>query len=218
MRLPDLSILSRIDMPTLIARMGSEFEWVGDQRYFGIVKKDAPYEKDMLGEGPTLLTSALPFHVQKWLPRGLVRGMADYFDHVDKQGLMVPTSEETYQVKRRVLRSDPFADLLMHQYTRLVSALLHKNLRPSYSFMSRYLKGSALGVHTDVPSCPVNVSLQIARNGSTSREAWPLFVAEEGPDPAVVHEFHMEDGDAVIYLGTKQPHWRPIMPVQYEVR
>lgn len=144
-----------------------------------------------------------------------VRGLQFYFDWLDTRGRFVYKEEPAYRIKRKVINSDPLSMYLLRQYLPFVSQYLKQDLVPSYSILCRYTEGSCLDVHTDVAGCDVNVTVQVGRRFSQHDPRvhhWPLCIMGTGPDPVAKDEVNLRDGDAVIYYGTRNPHWRPMMP------
>lgn len=152
-----------------------------------------------------------PTAIRDFMSMAHVQGLLKYERRLAQLGLMGHTEEAAYNVKRTAANNDPLCNFLMRQYLPCVQELVGKKLRESYSFLSHYLDGSALDKHTDVPRCPVNVSIHL---GSSPPDIeWPLYIQTE---PNMIHEYHLNPGDAVIYFGTKQPHWRYRMPAGTE--
>jgi alkylated DNA repair dioxygenase AlkB len=98
----------------------------------------------------------------------------------------------------------------LHQATeRLVQYIVGEPLKTSYSFSSAYEAGSSLPPHTDRPQCVHNMSVML---GSEPRDVnlseWPLWIKRPGRD----HRVMLDQGDAVLYSGTRDLHWRDVMP------
>jgi len=162
-------------------------------------------------EEPTLVRTKdhadEPSFVLNFMSRAHVQGLLLYERGLHRRGLMQPTEEAAHGVRRLAAYNDPLCNYLMRQYMPIVQDIVGKPLRESYSFLSHYQAGSALYKHTDVPRCPVNVSIHL---GSTPPNVnWPLYVQTA---PSNIHTYHLHPGHAVIYYGTKQPHWRDRMP------
>jgi len=69
-------------------------------------------------------------------------------------------------------------------------------LFPTYSYWRYYVYGGSLYKHTDRPSCEISVTACIKKYDN-----WPIIV--EGKS------FELNEGDAVLYAGCDQKHWRP---------
>ena len=98
---------------------------------------------------------------------------------------------------------------LFHQLSeKLVQSIVPEKIKTSYSFTSAYESGSTLPAHTDRPQCVYNISMMLASQPRTSLSGWPLFIKHYD----VVNSVPLEPGDAVIYSGTNDLHWRDKMP------
>ena len=69
-------------------------------------------------------------------------------------------------------------------------------LFPTYSYWRYYVYGGTLSKHTDRPACEISVTACIKKY-----DKWPIIVEEKS--------FELEEGDAVLYAGCEQEHWRP---------
>ena len=69
-------------------------------------------------------------------------------------------------------------------------------LFPTYSFWRYYVFGGMLKKHSDRPSCEISVTACIKKEDN-----WPIVI--EGTS------FELEEGDAILYAGCEQKHWRP---------
>lgn len=92
-----------------------------------------------------------------------------------------------------------------------VEAVVDAKLIPSYSYWRIYQHGAVLKEHRDRAACEIGVSVAI--DVEPRRLIWPLCVRDkEGREQAVA----LKPGDALIYLGTQLPRWRP--PFEGEVQ
>ena len=82
--------------------------------------------------------------------------------------------------------------------TKLPVVEKESNLKlfPTYAYWRYYVFGGKLRKHYDRPSCEVSVSVCVKKYDN-----WPIVV--EGSF------FELEEGDAVLYDGCEQQHWRP---------
>ena len=92
---------------------------------------------------------------------------------------------------------DPLLTLL----TPKVSEILELDIVPTYYYQRTYLKGAAMSHHTDRPSCQRSVTLNLGYS-----HQWPIYIVnrETGKDT----EFQAEPGDALLYMGCSQGHYR----------
>lgn len=81
-----------------------------------------------------------------------------------------------------------------------VEAVAGADLLPTYGYGRLYHAGDALARHTDRDAAEVVVSVHLGHRGAAPP---PIWLA--APDPLAVHQ---EPGDAVVFHGTRVPHWR----------
>jgi len=93
-----------------------------------------------------------------------------------------------------------YDDFLMNVLLNIKLPLVEKesNLKlfPTYTYWRYYVFGGSLAKHNDRPSCEISVTACIKKYDN-----WPIIV--EGT------KFELEEGDAVLYAGCDQEHWRP---------
>ena len=93
-----------------------------------------------------------------------------------------------------------YRDILMTTFleTKLLTVEKHSALKlfPTYAYWRYYVFGATLARHTDRPSCEISVTACIKKYDN-----WPIVI--EGTS------FELEEGDAVLYNGCDQKHWRP---------
>ena len=92
--------------------------------------------------------------------------------------------------------SDPLMTSFLETKLPLVEKESNLNLFPTYAYWRYYILGATLDKHTDRPACEVSVTACIKKYDN-----WPIII--EGT------EFELEEGDAVLYAGCDQEHWRP---------
>ena len=106
---------------------------------------------------------------------------------------------------RWVLHNDPAARTLHSPLTPLVSRLAGEPLKPSFTYLIKYLEGATLERHRDREQCAVTAVLQVdfdpAPAGATP---WPLiFVTPDGPKDVL-----LACGDLIVFRGTAIEHYR----------
>jgi len=93
-----------------------------------------------------------------------------------------------------------YEDSLMTTLLNTKLPIVEKNCKlklfPTYAYWRYYVYGGRLIKHTDRPSCEVSVTVCIKKY-----DDWPIIV--EGK------KFELNEGDAVLYNGVLQKHWRP---------
>jgi len=82
--------------------------------------------------------------------------------------------------------------------TKLSVVEKQSNLKlfPTYAYWRYYVFGAKLKKHIDRPACEISITCCIKKY-----DDWPIIV--EGTS------FKLEEGDAVLYAGCEQKHWRP---------
>jgi len=91
---------------------------------------------------------------------------------------------------------DPLMLALLDVKLPLIEKESNLKIFPTFTYWRYYVFGGLLTKHTDRPSCEISVTACIKKYDN-----WPIIV--EGT------EFELEEGDAVLYAGCDQEHWRP---------
>ena len=102
----------------------------------------------------------------------------------------------------RVLYGDPAFDTLMACSTQSVEQIVGKKLIPQYTYARIYNNGSVLKRHLDRAECEYSVTLCL---GGRYDKQWPIWLKDYDGNE---HEVPLDEGDCVIYSGTKLEHWR----------
>lgn len=110
-----------------------------------------------------------------------------------------PSSFSTYNYT-------PFLELLCEK-TPEISSAIGETVLPTYSYARIYKNGSELLRHVDRDAC--EISLTVHLHGDSS---WPIWI--ETPDGDQV-SVDLKPGEAMVYLGTKAPHWRDSYEGEY---
>jgi hypothetical protein len=119
---------------------------------------------------------------------------------------------ENKYVQREPIEGDAFSDTcqmyadppfenVLHYLKPKVEEAYGKELVPTYSFWRRYFKGQDCPPHKDRPSCQVSITLNLGGDGGSD---WAIYVEDK--------KFELEIGQAVIYKGCEQEHWRHELP------
>jgi len=77
------------------------------------------------------------------------------------------------QSKRFKTRNDPIARVLHYELLPLIEKITGEKLKPTYTYLSCYIKGSDLPQHTDNPDCWRTVSYLIDKPNGTN---WDIYV------------------------------------------
>jgi len=105
-----------------------------------------------------------------------------------------------------VWTDESFTDVLLMQKKDLMEKETGLKLFPTYAFTRFYTYNAELKNHTDRPSCEISVSAM----WDSDNTKWPLYI--EGKP------IEMNRGDAVIYLGCEDKHWRKNFTGDYHIQ
>lgn len=108
---------------------------------------------------------------------------------------------------RKWVYKDPVMTYLQHLFAESFSQIVGEPVQPTYPYLTIYQPGAVLERHTDRQACRWNVSLMLDDTDDDSR-TWPLYL--EVGDEVIVAD--LVPGDALIYRGTAEHHWRDPMP------
>lgn len=112
-------------------------------------------------------------------------------------------------IKRTSCNNMPLMRLIHQATEQLVNSLAGEPIKTSYSFTSAYETGTCLPAHTDRPQCVYNVSLMLGSNPTNADLGqWPIMVTHDQQ----TYTFDLRHGDAVLYSGVRDLHWRDWMP------
>ena len=92
--------------------------------------------------------------------------------------------------------SDPLMTALLDTKLPLVEKESNLQLFQTYAYWRYYVFGATLKKHTDRPACEISVTACIKKYDN-----WPIVVEDTS--------FELEEGDAILYAGRDQEHWRP---------
>ena len=92
---------------------------------------------------------------------------------------------------------DPLLTLL----TPKMNEMLDLDLVPTYYYQRTYLRGGAMSHHTDRPSCQRSVTMNLGYS-----HQWPIYIVNR--ETGKHTEFQAEPGDALLYMGCSQEHYR----------
>ena len=92
--------------------------------------------------------------------------------------------------------NDPLMNALLQTKLSMVEKESNLKLFPTYAYWRYYIFGASLKKHKDRPACEISVTACIKKYDN-----WPIVVEDTS--------FELEEGDAVLYAGCDQEHWRP---------
>lgn len=96
----------------------------------------------------------------------------------------------------------------LHRQRSLIDAaseIFGEPVLPSYVFLSMYSNHGVCPAHRDRPQCKYTVNLCISQD-----KPWPLYI--ENVADGTFEEVILGEGDAVLFSGTDQTHYRKPMP------
>jgi hypothetical protein len=137
---------------------------------------------------------------------GHCEALLDYYERLIATGSW-PLGDA--QVKGRYgWYNESLSRFFHHQFRNLVSRLAGRPVRPSYSYVSAYRGGAVLDRHVDREQCEYTVSLLLGESGPGIAGGWPLLLDTARGSLCMVQR----PGEAVLFRGTRVPHWRPPLP------
>jgi hypothetical protein len=97
------------------------------------------------------------------------------------------------------------ARFFQHQLTSYVGQSVGTPVKPSYAYVSAYQGGAVLKPHLDREQCEFTVSLLVERTTENELVEWPIYF----DTPRGTVELLQSVGEAILFRGTKLPHYRP---------
>jgi len=91
--------------------------------------------------------------------------------------------------------NDSLMNVFLDKKLDLIEHESNLKIFPTYAYWRYYVFGATLKKHTDRPACEISVTACIKKY-----DDWSIFIKDE--------EFHIEEGDAVLYAGHEVEHWR----------
>ena len=91
---------------------------------------------------------------------------------------------------------DPLMTALLDLKLPKVEEESNLKLFPTYTYWRYYIFGATLKKHIDRPACEISVTACIKKYDN-----WPIVINGKS--------FEIEEGDAILYGGCDQKHWRP---------
>ena len=129
------------------------------------------------------------------------------------------------QSNRYKTRNDPVSRMLHYELLPLVEKFVGKPLKPSYSYLSCYVKDADLPFHTDNPNCEFTVSYLISRPENSS---WPIYLDKnKQPKPYIgrlnyaankddCFELDFEANNSLLcFMGQSYGHYRKKLEADY---
>lgn len=165
-----------------------------------------------------------PEFVARHLPQAIDRNMLQRILEIVRS---IP--RETYELHemqrfgRFVVHDHPLIDRIQAELTAHVSDLAGEALEPSYNFLSFYTRLARCEPHLDAPSAKWTFDICLDQSDPwpihfSAIEPWPESAASASAQDIVAdpdREFttvSMEPGDAILFSGSSQWHYRDALP------
>jgi prolyl 4-hydroxylase len=113
---------------------------------------------------------------------------------------------------------------LHYEILPLIERILKKKLKPTYTYLSAYIKDADLPPHTDRPECEYTVSFIVDKPDNVN---WPIYVHKTKQEEKYVGsykftppkeeciEFDCDAGGLMMFCGTDHIHYREKLPFDY---
>ncbi len=155
----------------------------------------------------------------------------DTFDEILRVAASLSLNEleahETQSFGRFVVHDHPFFTQLQQQLVPLVSEAAGEPVEPNYNFLSRYGSTGICQVHMDAPEAKWTLDVCLRQSEPwpihfSQIQPWPHSEADGYPDAwedrikdspdAEFTSYALEPGQAVLFSGSSQWHYRDKMP------
>lgn len=118
----------------------------------------------------------------------------------------------------RAIYGDTFMESLLATFQPIVEHHTGLQLWPTYSTCRVYQQGQSLPKHRDRCACEVTVSICLyCDEHQKTNQCWPLFI-ESNTDQQQIKHFNLNPGDALIYNGRLQRHWREPLAARKQIQ
>lgn len=138
------------------------------------------------------------------LPHAQLAALQRYFASLVDNGWLQLRDQQS---NRFFVHNDPVAVMLQWRMLPLIRRIARANVKPSYAYTIRYLRGAELPKHTDREQCKYTVALLLDLEGSDADVSpWPLTLYPgEGQQKVDIHQ---AVGEALMYFGQTIAHAR----------
>jgi hypothetical protein len=129
-----------------------------------------------------------------------------YYRHAIRRGA-IPLGD-VQSPRRYAAHDESVARFFHHQIANAVSAVVGEAIKPSYVYLASYLSGADLKKHIDRQQCEFSVTLCLDFSPEPEfATSWPICL--DTPEGTVT--VYQALGDALVYRGTKVPHYRHVL-------
>ncbi|MBF2053973.1 MAG: hypothetical protein IGS03_10995 [Candidatus Sericytochromatia bacterium] len=130
-----------------------------------------------------------------------------YLRSIHQEGYLL--NGDPFVSNRFGMHNEPMCRFLHQQFYPVISEITQTPLKASYCYFALYHSGARLPRHTDREQCAWNVSLVLDTDPEQTRaQAWPIYLEL----PQGIEAVRLEMGDAIVYRGSRYPHWRNPLP------
>jgi|LauGreDrversion4_2_1035121.scaffolds.fasta_scaffold03983_6 prolyl 4-hydroxylase len=159
-----------------------------------------------------------PVVVENVLHNDVLRMLKEYYMTTIDHSVFVLGDKQSQRYKAH---NEPMSRVIQYEMLPLIEKIVGKPLRPSYTYLSAYIKDSDLPAHTDRADCEYTVSF-IVNKPENSR--WPIYlhkvkqpVKYKGrydftPSKDECFEIDCNAGGLMIFSGIDHIHFRDILP------
>lgn len=191
----------------------------GEDRAFfertGLFVSDAELSREVAPDLPSVAPAFVRLDGRDLASRGfavipgfvrgpLLAGLRRYYSALVDEGY-AKLGGEHGEPNRWVLHNDAAARTLHAPLAPLVSHIAGEPLKPSFSYLIKYLEGASLEAHRDREQCAVTAVLQVDFEPEpTGVTPWPLIFVT----PAGAEQVHLGFGDLIVFRGTQIEHYR----------
>lgn len=150
-----------------------------------------------------------PVTIKSFLPFSVAKHLSNYYCTLLDRGFLRCGDRDS--PKRAWCHNDCVGLFAGHSLSPLMSKLTGKQTKLLFSNFVSYQRGARLPIHTDRREDVLSVSVQlaplkVAYHPSTVPE-WPLYTRTPSEDT----QMSCQLGDAALFEGYHQPHWRNIL-------
>ena len=128
------------------------------------------------------------------------------------------------QSNRYKAGNEVISRFLHYELLPLIERILKKKLKPTYTYISAYIKDADLPPHTDRPDCEYTVSFIVDKPDNAN---WPIYVHKTKQEKKYVGKYHFtppkeeciefdcDAGGLMMFCGTDHIHYREKLPFDY---
>tara|TARA_B100001769_G_C22112164_1_gene602008 strand:- start:379 stop:2466 length:2088 start_codon:yes stop_codon:yes gene_type:complete len=162
-----------------------------------------------------------PAIIEKTVNDEAIKLIGDYYYDGIKSGFFELGDRQSNRYKSR---NDPVSRMLQYELLPLVEHFTGKKLRPTYTYLSCYIKGCDLPAHTDQADCEYTCSYILKKPEGAK---WPIYAHKikqprkfKGrypftPPTSEAWACDCEAGGLMCFNGTDHIHWREKLEHEY---